>query len=111
MLYKHSGKPVGGVMNARWSEALWLGKSLTTGEHIVWALEHKNVTQARDVHERDAPLTAQDVHGITAYPTDAKISGVLRAPGPTMLGEEPPAPTLPPHEVGSRRVGEDGAGR
>ena len=79
---KIRGKPIGGVMEARWLPGVWLGKRWTTDEHIV-ALPGGTVARAREVRPMpdDQAFDSEIVKGIVGLPSDPSGSGEpVRAP-------------------------------
>ena len=57
-------------MQQRWSPAVWLGKSATSGEHILWPLDGQGVTMSRTIRLLDETTRPETIRGLTARPNE-----------------------------------------
>ena len=57
-------------MEARWHTGIWIGKSVTTGEHLIWAIDGSGVKSSRSIHLQDEATRIETVQGITEGPNE-----------------------------------------
>ena len=79
--FQRSNKPDGGLMTARWSDALWLGKTHASDEHVVCPLDGTAVTTARSVRPLAEDTLADHMALIRTGPRNAQDRARTRARG------------------------------
>ena len=76
VMFRVSGKVLGGVMQERWFPGIWLDKELHTEEHLVMK-EDGLVVRSRAVRENSQNLTMEDYDKLLSTPHDP--TGTVKA--------------------------------
>ena len=73
--HRHAGKVQGGSMEARWSQGVWLGTKVTSGEHMI-SMSDGTIVQARSVmlKPENESWNAEEVLSVKLTPWNLKAT-------------------------------------